>query len=254
MPISACIITLNEEDILESCLKSLDFVDEIIIVDSHSTDRTLEIAKKYKAKTFLRKFDNYVNQKNYCLKKASHDWVLALDADEVVSQKLKQEILLLKENIFSKYDAFYLPRLSFYLGQWIYHGGWYPNYQIRLFKKSISKFEGQLVHEKVITTGKLSYLKNSLLHYSYKNISDHLKFIDKYSDLTAKERFREGKSCSVVLAVGKAFWKFVWMYFFRLGFLDGKAGLIISILGSYYNFLKYIKVYELKINSSRTNH
>ncbi|MCC6275830.1 MAG: glycosyltransferase family 2 protein [Leptospiraceae bacterium] len=248
--ISACIITLNEEDILDSCLKSLDFVDEIIIVDSHSTDKTLEIAKKYKAKIFLRNFDNYVNQKNFCLEQASNNWILAVDADEIVSQDLKKEIIQLKEKNFSEFEAFYLPRLSFYLGKWIYHGGWYPNYQIRLFKKDNAKFEGQLVHEKVTTSGKLSYLKNPLLHYSYKNISDHLKFIDKYSDLTAKERAREEKSSSVLLAVGKAFWKFIWMYFFRLGILDGKVGLIIAILGSYYNFLKYVKVFEFKIDKS----
>lgn len=242
--ISACIITLNEEDNIRTCLNSLDFADEIILVDSGSTDLTLKIAEEFqKVKIFYRKFDNYINQKNFCIEQASHEWILSLDADEEVSVKLKSEIISLELN--QKSDGYFIPRLTFYLGKWIYHSGWYPNFQLRFFRKSKGKFAGILVHETVQLEGKTSNLKNPLHHYSYKNISDHLQFIDRYSELCAHEKFKKGNRSGICISVLKAIWKFFFMYFLKLGFLDGKVGLIISILGSYYNFLKYIKIYEL---------
>ncbi len=245
--ISACIITLNEEDNIRTCLISLDFADEIILLDSGSTDNTLKIAEEFpKVKVFFRKFDNYINQKNFCIEQASYDWILSLDADEEVSEKLKLEIQNL--NFSETVDGFFIPRLTFYLGKWIYHSGWYPNYQLRFFKKTKGKFSGILVHETVQISGQVFNLKNPLHHYSYKNISDHLKFIDRYSDLCADEKFKKGKKSGVFLAIVKSAWKFFFMYFVKFGFLDGKVGLIISILGSYYNFLKYIKIYELGLN------
>ncbi|MCE9500223.1 MAG: glycosyltransferase family 2 protein, partial [Leptospira sp.] len=224
----------------------LDFADEIVVVDSGSTDKTIALLKKAKIKIRNRKFDNYVNQKNYCLSLARNNWVLALDADEVVSKGLREEIISLSRENFRNFDAFYIPRLTFYLGKWIRHGGWYPNYQIRLFRKDKGKFGGMLVHEKVSIGNNFSHTKNPLHHYSYKNISDHLKFIDRYSDLTALERFKAGKNSGVARAISEAAWKFFSMYLLRLGFLDGKEGLVVAILGSYYNFLKYIKLFELR--------
>lgn len=209
--ISACIITLNEEDKIEACLKSLSFTDEIIIVDSGSTDKTLEIAEKYRARVYIREFDNYVNQKNYCLSLAKNDWILSLDADEVVPIALKKEILSMSSAFLEEYDGFSVPRLTYYLGKWIYHGGWYPNRQVRLFRKTRGKFSGLLVHEKVLLDGKTGSLQRPLHHYSYKNISDHLKYIDRYSSLAAKEKFESGKSSGVILSISKALWKFFHM-------------------------------------------
>lgn len=245
-PVSACIITLNEEDNIARCLGSLDFVDEIILVDSGSTDRTLEIARSYNAKIYHRDFDNYINQKNYATSLAKHHWVLSLDADEEISPSLKTELQSLRPTDLSEVAGFAIPRLTYYLKQWIHHCGWYPNRQTRLFDRNRGKFSGMLVHETVHLEGKEMELQSPIHHYSYKTISDHLSFIDRYSTLFAMERFRKGKRSGVCKAIAKSFYKFWWMYIFRLGFLDGKVGLVVCILGSYYNFLKYTKLFELQ--------
>jgi glycosyltransferase involved in cell wall biosynthesis len=237
---------LNEEDNIQRCLDSLDFVDEIIFLDSGSTDKTIQIANSFdKLRLEYRKFDTYIKQKNFAISLSKNDWILSLDADEEVSEELKTEILNLKKNNFKDSQGFYIPRLSFYLNTWVRHGGWYPNYQLRLFNRTVGNFQGDLVHERVEVKGKVLKLKNPLKHYSYKSISDHLQFIDKYSELCALEKFKKGKKSGITKAIVKSFYKFISMYFLRLGILDGKVGLIISILGSYYNFLKYIKIYEL---------
>ncbi|HMV45977.1 MAG TPA: glycosyltransferase family 2 protein [Leptospiraceae bacterium] len=246
LPISVCIITLNEEDNIGRCLASLDFADEIIIVDSGSTDNTTVIARDYpKTSLYYRKFDTYINQKNYCKSLAKNQWVLALDADEEISLDLKKEILSVSKEKMNEVVGFFIPRMTLYMGKWIRHGGWYPNYQMRFFQKDKGEFSGILVHETVSIQGKVEYFKNPLSHYSYRNISDHLKFIDRYSELAAVEKFKKGKKSGLSLAIAEAIWKFISMYIIRFGFLDGKVGLIIAILGSYYNFLKYIKLYEL---------
>ena len=231
--ISACIITLNEEYNLRKCLESLSFVDEIVIVDSGSTDRTLEIAADFQASVFQRKFDNYVNQKNYCISKARNNWILALDADEVISPSLMQEIQLLSSKEIEA-SGFLIPRLTYYLGKWIRFGGWYPNLQIRFFHKQYGKFTGILVHERVHLQGKCERLKQPILHYSYRSISDHLKFIDRYSSLAASEKHAAGKKGFVSLAVLEAIWKFFSMYIFQnllltAKFLTNKQTLVFSI-------------------------
>ena len=247
IPLSVCIITFNEEDNIARCLKSLSFADEIIVIDSGSTDKTEKIIHKFKNIRLLkRKFDNYVNQKNFGIKKASHDWVLALDADETVPPELASELVsVLSTPIF---DAYEIPRITRYMNKWIRHGGWYPDFQTRLFKKKEGLFTGILVHEKVKTNGTLGKLRNPLRHYSYKNIADHINFINKYSDLTAKEKQLQGKSSGVLLAFFEGVWKFFSMYILKRGFLDGKEGFILAVFGFFYNFLKYIKLFEKKEN------
>jgi glycosyltransferase involved in cell wall biosynthesis len=244
-PVSACIITLNEEQNLDRCLASLDFIEDIIIVDSGSTDRTIEIAEKYNVRLYYRRFDNYINQKNYAISLTKNNWVISLDADEELSLPLKNEILSIRFDHLSDAKGFSMPRLTYYLKQWIYHSGWYPNTQVRLFDKRAGEFAGLLVHETVQLQGKILKLKNPIHHYSYRSISDHLKYIDKYSTLFAIEMFKKGKKSSLCKAIGKSFYKFWWMYIFRLGILDGRAGIIVCILGSYYNFLKYLKLFEI---------
>lgn len=249
--LSACIITLNEEDNIFRCLQSLSFVSEIIILDSGSTDQTLSIAAKFpNVKIYQKEFINYIEQKNYCMNLARNDWILFLDADEEVSEDLQREIHSLTQSDWEMYSGFWIPRLTHYLGKWIYFGGWYPNYQMKLFRKSKGEFTGLLVHEKVEVDGKVKKLKFPILHYSYKNISDHLKFIDKYSSLFALEKYKQGKKSGVFFAFGKSIYKFLYMYFVKLGFLHGRVGFIISILGAYYNFLKYVKLFELNLTKN----
>jgi glycosyltransferase involved in cell wall biosynthesis len=253
-PITACVITLNEEDNIRRILDSLSSLDEIIILDSGSIDKTLEIAITYpKVKIEYRKFDTYINQKNHCINLANNEWVFSLDADECLTEDLIKELNNLPENIWKDYNGIEFPRLTFYLGKWIYHGGWYPNYQLRLFQKNSGKFNGFLVHERVSLIGNIFRVKSAILHYSYRNISDHLKFIDTYSTLTAKEKFNNGKKTGVTFSILEGIYKFFQMYFIKFGFLDGKVGVIIAILGAYYNFLKYIKLYELSIQNKDKN-
>lgn len=244
--LSACIITLNEEDNIARCLRSLSFISEIILLDSGSTDQTLQIARDFpNVQIYQKEFINYIDQKNYCMTLARNDWILFLDADEEVSGELKNEICSLSRIDWQTQAGFWIPRLTYYLGEWIYYGGWYPDYQMKLFRKSMGCFTGFLVHEQVKVIGKVKKLKFPILHYSYKNISDHLKFIDKYSTLFALEKYNQGKKSGVFFAFGKSIYKFLYMYFIRLGFLHGRVGFIISVLGAYYNFLKYVKLFEL---------
>lgn len=251
LPISACIITLNEEDNLERCLSGLDFVDEIIVLDSGSTDRTLDIAKKFTKNVFFREFDNYANQKNHAIRIAKNEWILTLDADEEIGSQLREEILQLKEEDWKAFDGFFIPRLTYYLHTWIHHSGWYPDLQIRLFRKSRGEFQGGLVHETISMNSPARKLRSPVLHYSYRSISDHLQYIDRYTTLYAMEKFRKGKRSGMAKAFVKMFYKFWWSYIFRLGFLDGRAGFAVCTIGAYYNFLKYLKLYELERNKER---
>lgn len=248
LPLSCAIITQNEEDNISRTLVALSFIEDIVVIDSGSTDKTVEIAKSLGARVFYRKFVNYADQKNYAIEQTKYDWVLAVDADEVVSNGLKAEITELFTKNKLQSVGYLIPRLTYYLGKWIRFSGYYPNYQIRLFKKTAGEFSGGLVHERVKLSGKPIKLKNPLYHYSYKNISDHLQFIDRYSSLFAEEEFRKGKSSSVLWAFLKGCFKGFYMYWIRLGILDGKQGFVLALLGFYYNFLKYLKLYE-KSNS-----
>ncbi|MDL5246946.1 glycosyltransferase family 2 protein [Leptospira weilii] len=251
LPLSVCIITLNEQDNIERCLRPLNFVSEIIVVDSGSKDKTVEIAKKHKARVYKRKFDDYVSQKNFALSLAKNEWVLTLDADEEVSPELKEEILALFQNGLPAVDGYSTPRLTWYLGKWIRHGGWYPNRRIRLFHKSKGKFGGGLVHETIQLQSICKKLNSPVYHYSYKSIGDHIRYINAYSELGAREKYGAGKSSGLFYAFSEGFYKAFWMYFIRFGFLDGKQGFVLAILGFYYNFLKYIKLYELNLKDKK---
>ncbi len=248
--ISVCIIALNEEKRISPCLESVGFADEIIVVDGGSADATVKTAKQFKAKVFLRPFDHFVNQKNYAVSLAGREWVLVADADEVVTPELKQEILTLtadQKHLSEKpCSAWRIPRRNFYMGQWIMHGGWYPDFSIRLFRNGSGEFTGGTVHETFrLYEGSYCTLKNDLLHYSYRTISEHLSRIDQYSTLIAQDKFRRGRRSSVLWAVMKGLSKFFIMYIIKMGFLDGRAGLALAATGGFYNFLKYIKLWEL---------
>ncbi|MFQ6082883.1 MAG: glycosyltransferase family 2 protein [Candidatus Aminicenantia bacterium] len=245
MKISATIITYNEEKKIEGALSSLlGLVDEIVLVDSFSQDNTLKIAKKYPAKIFKRKWTNYADQRNFALAKASFPWILNLDADERVSPELKEEILSIKDKE-PECDGFYIPRLVFYLGRWIYHSGWYPDRKIRLFKKENAHWQGEFVHENLIFKGKTKNLKNPIHHFTYRNLTDHIRQINKYSTLGAQKLYAEKKKTHWYHFILWPFFRFLKSYFLKLGFLDGFPGLVISILNGYYIFIRYVKLKEI---------
>jgi glycosyltransferase involved in cell wall biosynthesis len=260
-PISACVICFNEEDNIKRCLESLKWVNdsggEIIVVDSFSTDRTVEICQQFTNKVFQNRWLGYVNQKNYALSLASNEWVLSLDADEMISSKARDEIIQeWKDNGFEKYDGYYFKRHTFYLGRWINHGGWYPDYKLRLFRKSKGKWGGDDPHDRVIIQKPaiIKKFQGEILHYTYKNISHHLKKIDNFSDYAMKSLLSKNKRYNFFNLFLRPHVKFLEIYLWKLGFLDGMPGLIIAVLSSYYIFIRYAKLWEFKKVKKKIEH
>jgi glycosyltransferase involved in cell wall biosynthesis len=243
--ISATVIAYNEEKDIARCLKSLSFCDEIIVVDSFSTDQTAEIAKKLGAKVYQKKWEGYGQQKNYAMSLAKNEWVLNLDADEEVTLELKDEIL---EKISSnpKVNGFMIARKTFYRNKWIQHGGWYPNYVTRLSRKSKSKWTEPSVHETLVVEGMVEKLKNPMNHYTFQDMKDHFQTNVKYAKQGAIALYEKGVKPSILKLLLKPISKFFETYFFKLGFLDGLYGFIISVNAAHSIFMKYSYLYELK--------
>lgn len=243
--ISAVIITYNEEDRLEGALKSLAGVaSEVIVVDCHSTDGTVRIARRYTDRVFERAWTNFADQKNFGNEKAVHPWILSLDADERLSPELRKELLELRKSE-PACDAFSMPRLVFYLGRWIRHSGWYPDRKIRLFRKSRAHWEGKYVHETLALQGTLRKLNGPVHHFTYRNIAEHLARINKFSDLGAQKLYAEGRKCRWRHLFFLPFFRFVRAYIWRLGILDGFPGLVISVLTGTAAFARYAKLREI---------
>jgi len=243
--ISAVIITFNEEKRLEPALKSLaGLVSEIVVVDSFSNDNTVKLAKKYTNKVFQRKWTDYTDQKNYANTRTSFPWILSLDADERISPELRKEILEIKKEE-PECDGFSIPRQVYYLGKWIRHSGWYPDRKLRLFRKDRARWEGEYVHERLVIEGKIQKLSGSIHHFTYRNISEHLDRINKFSELGAQKLYANGKKCRWHHLVFVPFFRFVKSFFWRAGFLDGYPGFIVSVLNSYSIFLRYAKLREI---------
>jgi glycosyltransferase involved in cell wall biosynthesis len=243
MQLSVVIITYNEERNLARCLKSvLRIADEIIVVDSASTDGTVAIAKQYNAKVYLHPFDGYVKQKIIATDYATNDWVFTLDADEVVTPELEQSILETKNG--KRLDAYKINRLTNYCGKWIKHCGWYPDHIIRLFDKTKGKWHGGSIHEhwELDQPSDVGLLKGHLLHYSYPTISDHIRKIDKFTELSARDAVARGKDCSLLKILLVPKWNFFVTYILKLGILDGYYGYVICKLDSYVSFVKYTKI------------
>jgi len=245
MKISAVLITFNEEKMIEAALESVkDIAAEIIVVDSDSTDNTVEIVKKFTNRVFKRKWTNYADQKNFADSKATFPWILSLDADERLSPGLIEEI---RDMLGQEPDcaAFSMPRQAYYLGKWIRHCGWYPDRKIRLFKRNKARWEGKYVHEGLVIDGEVHKLQSSIRHFSYADIRDHLKRINLFSDLAAQKLYAADKKCRwyhLSLLPGARFLK---SYMIKGGFLDGFAGFVISVLDSYSIFTRYVKLKEI---------
>jgi len=244
--LSVILITRNEEANLEDCLASLDGIaQQIVVVDTNSTDRTLEIAQKYGA-TVAQPLDwpGFGPQKNRALDLATGDWVLSLDADERLTPALKSEILTAIERN-AQLDCFAIPRRSWYCGRFIRHSGWSPDYVDRLFKRGSARFSDDLVHERLIPNGQVAKLENPILHYSFMNYSQVLEKLDRYSTASAEQAFAKGKTSSPLKAVLHGMWAFIRTYVIRAGFLDGSQGLTLAISNGQGTYYRYIKLWHL---------
>lgn len=245
-PISACIITYNEEKNIEACLESISWVNEIIVVDAMSVDSTVERCRRHTDRVYQKEWQGHVKQKNYALQFAQNEWVLCLDADERVSPELRQEIEACLSRESHTADGYFFPRHSYYLGKWINHGGWYPDYKLRLFKKSKGHWGGKDPHDRLELDGVSEYLKSDLLHYVYRNLSHQLQTVDSFSAITASIMQAEGERFSPIRLIIHPVFKFFGTYFIKRGFMDGLPGFIISVASSFYVFLRYAKLWELQ--------
>lgn len=240
MKISATIITCNEERNLPRALESLRCCDEILVVDSGSTDRTMELAERYGARVLEANWRGYAGQKNYASDQASNDWILSLDADEALSEDLEGEIWQLKKN-GPEFDAYTMPRLAQYLGKWILYSGWYPDRKIRLFDRRKATWIGEYVHESVRVNGTVGELRGNLLHYTCGSITEHIKTMDRYTTLAAEEIAANKRKVGLRHVLLDPAWTFFKTYVLQQGFRDGLEGLTIAYFAAMYTYLKYAK-------------
>jgi glycosyltransferase involved in cell wall biosynthesis len=244
--ISVTIITLNEQSKIEDCLKSVvDVADEIVVIDSGSTDNTREICSRYPVRFLVHPFEGYVKQKNYAAEAATFDHILALDADERLSEDLKKSVLSVKSN-WGDADGYAMNRFNNYCGHWIRHCGWYPDRKIRLWDRRAGKWEGTDPHDKVVLgAGRVKRLKGDILHYAYFSVDEHLKQMHKFAEVAAKAKYAKGvKPFFVIHILLNPLFKFFRKYFLQLGFLDGYYGFVFCAAASSLNFFKYLRLYE----------
>lgn len=251
MTISACITTHNEELNIERTLKSLDWVDEIILVDCESTDSTIEIAQKFKCKIFSQPNDSNLNvNKNYGFTNTSSDWILCLDADEVIPKTLEQEIRLLLDSLVEE-NGFFIRRKNNYFGRFLMHGGNYPDKQLRLFRKNFGKFPAKHVHERLEVKGKVGILREPFEHYPYRDIKQYIEKLNFYTTFECGFRLQQGIKFSIprfLMILLSAFFRFLRRYIFKLGFLDGFQGFAAAFFDFVSQILIQIKLWEAKRN------
>ena len=241
--LSAVIITFNEERNIERCIDSIVSVaDEIIVIDSYSTDLTVSICKSKGARVVMHDFEGYIKQKNFAISEARFDYILSIDGDEELSTELKKSIIDTKNNW--KFEGYRMNRFNNYCGKWINHSGWYPDQKLRLFKKGSGKWKGRNPHDRYeLSNNKPSgFLEGDILHYSYHSIEQHMDKIEKYTDISSRAMFDEGIRFSVLNLLINPFAKFLISYIFRLGFLDGYYGLLICYSSAKATYLKYYKL------------
>ncbi|NTV14350.1 MAG: glycosyltransferase family 2 protein [Desulfobulbaceae bacterium] len=243
--ISAIIITKNEEANIRACLESLAWVDEIVVVDSGSSDRTVEICREFSARVYLHDWPGFGIQKNRALAYAGCDWILSIDADERVSPELRGEIqaVIGAEGP----SAYAIPRLSWYCGRFIHHSGWRPDHVLRLFRRGQGRFSEDLVHERVLVTGAVGRLNNDLIHYSFRDVEQVLNVVNRYSTLGAAQKYAAGQRAGLSKAIAHGLAEFFSTYLLKGGFLDGRQGLMLAISngeGTYYKYLKLMQLGE----------
>ncbi len=242
--ISACVTAGNEEQNIRRCLESLTWCDEIVVVDSFSEDRTVEICREYTDRVYQHEWLGYIGQKNLIRGMASHPWILFLDADEEVSPELRDEIIREFESETLEYVGYEFPRRVHYLGRWIYHGEWYPDIKLRLFKKDHGRSAGREPHDQVLVDGPVKALKNPINHFTYNNVREHIDTMNRFSSITAQEKYREGLRFSWGDALFRPHWRFFKAYVLKGGLLDGRRGLLIATISAFAVAMKYSKLWE----------
>jgi len=248
MTLSVIVITKNEEKSIRDCLESVVWADEIIVVDSGSTDNTVAICHEYTSKVFVTGWPGFGAQKNRALEMATCDWVLSLDADERVTPELQAEIRTAIDYPGNNI-AFKMPRLSSYCGRYMRHSGWWPDYIIRLFRRGKAQFTNDLVHEHLIAHGAVETLSNPLIHNSFDNLKDVLNKVNSYSSAGARMMYQKQKKATLVSSILHGLWAFVHTYILRAGFLDGREGLMLAVSnaeGTYYRYLKLMMMTRAK--------
>ena len=243
-PFSLAIIALNAADQIEACLASAAFADEIVVVDSGSTDGTVEIARKYGARVIQQDWLGFGRQKQFAVDQASHDWVLCLDCDERISGPLRQEV----ESVLHepKFQAYQMPRCNRFMGRWLRHGEGYPDWSLRLFNRTHAHWSKDEVHEKVEVDVAVGRLNGDLLHESAESIATYLDKQNRYTTLQAQALYKQGKRANVLQLLLSPLLRFVKFYLFRLGFIDGVPGLIHILIGCFNSFTKYAKLIAMR--------
>ncbi|HET9331006.1 MAG TPA: glycosyltransferase family 2 protein [Steroidobacteraceae bacterium] len=241
--VSACIITYNEADRIEACLRSLSFCDELLVVDSHSSDDTRARAAALGARVIERDWPGYRSQKQFAVEAARHDWVLCLDADERVTAPLRAELEALRAGGFAGAAGWSIPRITDYFGRFLRHGNAYPDRLVRLFDRRRGCWSGYEIHENTRVSGRIARLHGHLEHYAYRSLGDHLARMQRYADLMAQAMYDAGRRCGLAPVLLNAQWRFVRGYLLRLGFLDGWRGLVFALIESQYVRRKYLGLY-----------
>jgi glycosyltransferase involved in cell wall biosynthesis len=246
MKITGIVITENEEKNIKDCLESIKWLDEITVIDSHSEDNTLRIAKNYNSKIYSTDIQNVTQKRKYALSEINiaNDWILFIDADERITRELKEELISLDEN--TDVEGYYINRRNYYLGKWIKHSGIYPDYCLRLFRKSKGKVTDRIVHEGIEVNGKTAKLKNDMLHYSYRNLEQMMEKINFFSSSEAAEHFNNDKKITKTGVYLHAFSTFLRILISRGGYKDGLHGFYVSFCYSLVNFLSHLKLLKLQ--------
>ena len=249
-PLSVVVPTFNEEANLRDCLASVRFADEVLVVDSFSTDGTIEIARAMADRVLIHEYVDSASQKNWALPQTKHPWALLVDADERVTPELREEIRrILRDG--PKSTAYEIRRVNHFLGRRIRHGGWHNDRVIRLFRRDLHLYEPKRVHAEIEVPGPVPLLEHPLLHYTFRDFDQYLRKIDRYTRWGAEEAFRRGKRAGALEILGHPAGRFVKMYLLRAGFLDGLPGLVLAMMASYSVFLKYVRLYELRLREER---
>jgi glycosyltransferase involved in cell wall biosynthesis len=243
--LSVTVITKNEAADIGKTLESVRFADEVIVVDSHSIDDTVAIARRHTDRVVDRDWAGYIDQKNYAASLAAHDWILSVDADERVTPELAAEIRVRLQSD-PREAAFRIPRVTWHLGRWIRTTDWYPDYQLRLYDRRSAQWTGGYVHESVTVRGQTGQLRGELQHYAYRDVADHLETIDRYTTLAARQMHEDGRRAGLLQLAGHPPLAFLRNYLAHGGIRDGIPGFVISALNAYYVFLKFAKLWELE--------
>jgi len=251
LPVSAIVVSFNEEENIARCLESIKWCDEIVVVDSFSTDQTLEICRQFTDIVIQRKWTGYRDQKQFAHSQTSNDWVLMVDSDEEVTPALQTEIREALRTDGAKYSGYLVPRLVFYLDRWWRRGGWYPDYDVRLFRRDLATWGGTEPHEKIVVDGRVRRLQNPLHHFSYRNINDHIDRINRFTSISSRELHTVGESWRLADALLRPAVRFCRSYFLKRGFMEGFAGFHVAVTAAMYVFLKYAKLWELELKEKR---